>query len=81
MITPTLFNQAIKTSHSGCGDNCHLESSLDASVVKMLQGVLDNALNHPQFNDIGPSKLLCDGIHIGYRLAQLEAEHAKQKVN
>jgi predicted amino acid dehydrogenase len=80
MITKEMFKQALETSHNSCDtpEGCiHAEAAADNSDA-MMERVIDAVMGA---KDTGASPglgIFYMGLHVGYRLRQLELEPVPQ---
>lgn len=77
-LTKELTAQAIKTAHSSChtpdNPHCiHAESICDNG--NLMNEVMEIAIKSALADDLDPMQgLIIEGIHIGYRMHQLQTE-------
>ena len=83
MITPDLFLQALKRGAEPCEGEagCIHEVAMTAH-TKTMEGEIEKCLRYALSSGVSPSMMIFSaGIHIGYRLAQLEVAPAPATVN
>ena len=83
MITPELFQQAIAKGADPCKgeEGCIHEAAMHAN-VKALEAEIEKCIFYAVKEGASPTMLVFSaGIHIGYRLAQLETEPASTTIN
>lgn len=75
MLTPEMFKQAVETSHEECKASptgcIHADSMDMPSMSRVVEFCIANALT----NGLDPGiAILHAGIHIGYRMRQIETD-------
>jgi hypothetical protein len=81
MITPELVKQAIESAHSACEKDCiHYQGIIGAEkeVAAMLLATLFVTGGAPNANP--PLSLFAVGLHVGYRLRELEEAQQEKPV-
>ena len=82
MITTEMFQKALKTAHEPCREDCvHADAFQESE--KVIEEEIAKCVGYALTTGVSPAlMLLSAGIHIGYRLHQLEIEPTpKEKVN
>lgn len=81
-ITPEVVLKAIQTSHDQCKDDCVHSDGFKANHQAVMAFMLDLLMN-PVAQTNPPLAIFYAGVHVGYRLAQVENElpQPKEKVN
>lgn len=78
-MTNELMQQSLKTSHDGCQKECkHAQLIIDneKAIIDILVNLLFNPITHIN----PPLAIFAYGMHVGYRLHQLENESTAKEV-